>query len=322
MTAPAKVLVVSASPDALNVNNVLRLYLARGFEEALEGGRCLAVAYEAGVRAAQDFGPDLLVVFGSVMLDETDYVPLVAAARRAGARVAFWLHDDPYEFDAASRILPLADVIFTNDEASLDFYPPMLPVHHLPLAACPAAHARPIRHRGGPELFFCGHLYRNRRRFLEAVAERAGGFERRALLLGTGAETGAIPGWTRGQVANEELAGFHNAALAVLNIGRDLNLANARFVIRASTPGPRTFEAALAGAAQIVVCDGLEIEEFYEPGREVLITDSADGFLAHWERLRVEPELSLALGRAAQARTRASHTYAHRAARLAALAMA
>jgi hypothetical protein len=29
---------------------------------------------------------------------------LARSARRAGARLAFWLHDDPYEFDYRSRV--------------------------------------------------------------------------------------------------------------------------------------------------------------------------------------------------------------------------
>ncbi|HEY8564301.1 MAG TPA: glycosyltransferase [Beijerinckiaceae bacterium] len=319
---PRRILVVSASPQALNVNNRLPGYLAAGLREAFPDADTVLAAYEAGRRAALDLNPDLAVVFGSVMLDETDYHPLANAVRRGGGRLVFWLHDDPYEFDAHTRVVPLADAIFTNDLASLDVYPPVLPVHHLALGAYPAAHHRPVTVRAGPELFFCGHLYGNRRRLLEEIAARVPDLDRRALFLGTGVPTGAVPGWQAMTVANDELAGFTNAALAVINVGRDHDLANARLLIRASTPGPRTFEAGMSGAAQIVVGDGFEIEDFYAPGAEVLLADGVEGVIEHWERLARDPSASLAIGRAAQDRTLAEHTYTHRARRLVSLAMA
>jgi spore maturation protein CgeB len=311
LSTPRKVLIVSGSPDVLNTNTLLRGYVAEGFRRAFPEADIAAVPYELGVSAAQSLSPDLALVFGSVMIDGTDYDRLVDAVRRGGGCVAFWLHDDPYEFDANDRVIPLADVIFTNDAASLDYYPVTARVHHLPLGGCPITHFRAVEQRTAPDLFFCGHLFDNRRKFLDQLACRVADFERR-LIIGSSDVDARVPGWYRAAIPNTMLPAYYNTALSVLNIGRDLNLANRRYGIRASTPGPRTFEAAFAGAAQIFVGDGLEITDYFEPDREILLADSAEGFLEHFARLKREPALSLAVGRAAQERAMASHTYEQR----------
>lgn len=317
---PQKVLVASASPDQLNMNAALRGHVARGLQAAFGDMDVLAVPYEAALSAAATFRPDLAVIFGSVMIDGTDYYRFVDSVHRHGGRVAFWLHDDPYEFDANDRIFPLADVVFSNDEASLDFYPPNVEVHHLPLAACPSAHYRRIQSRAAPNLFFCGHLFENRARFFAQLEERIPELDEQALLIGTGSRYVHLSAWRSGTLPGAALPDFYASAWAVLNIGRDLNLANERFGIRASTPGPRTFEAAMAGGAQIFVGDGLEILRYFDEGREILLADGIEQFVEHWQRLLDDPALSLQIGRAAQARAEAEHRYEHRAKKLIQLA--
>lgn len=312
MNGPGKVLIVSGSPDVLNTNTLLRGYVAEGFRRAFPDAAVTAVPYELGVSAAQALNPDLALVFGSVMIDGTDYDRLAEVVRRGGGRVLFWLHDDPYEFDANDRVIPLADAIFTNDEASLAYYPVAARVHHLPLGGCPVTHFRAVERRTAPDLFFCGHLFANRRTFLDRLAQKVPNLDRRLIVIGSSDVDARVPGWYRATIPNIMLPDYYNTALSVLNIGRDLNLANRRYGIRASTPGPRTFEAAFAGAAQIFVGDGLEITDYFEPDREILLADSAEGFLEHFARLKREPGLSLAVGRAAQQRAMASHSYEQR----------
>ena len=134
--------------------------------------------------------------------------------------------------------------------------------------------------------------------------------DRRLIVIGSSDIDARVPGWYRATIPNIMLPDYYNTALSVLNIGRDL--ANRRYGIRASTPGPRTFEAAFAGAAQIFVGDGLEVADYFEPDREILLADSTEGFLEHLARLKREPALSLAVGRAAQQRAMASHSYEQR----------
>jgi spore maturation protein CgeB len=315
-----KVLIASASPDHLNVNTALRNYVVEGFRHAFPEIDSVGVPYEAAVSAASSLHPDLTIVFGSIIIDGTDYYRLADTVRQGGGRLVFWLHDDPYEFDANERIFPLADVIFTNDESSLDYYPVDIPVFHLPLGGSELAHYRPVDRRIAPDLFFCGHLFENRRKFLRELSGKAPDFAQRIVAIGTGQPDRDMAWWSCTTVPNSALADFYASAVAVLNIGRDLSLANQRYGIRPSTPGPRTFEAAFAGAAQIYVAGGLEIAKYFEPGKEILLADSADEFFDQWDRLVQDRHASVEIGRRAQAMAIAHHSYAQRVKTLVALA--
>jgi spore maturation protein CgeB len=100
----------------------------------------------------------------------------------------------------------------------------------------------------------------------------------------------------------------HNAlnrtALAVLNISRE-SMARYGF-----SPATRVFEAAGAGAC--LLTDRWEgIEEFFEPGREVLVASDGAEVAAALEGLT--PERAREIGEAALRRVLACHTYARRA---------
>jgi spore maturation protein CgeB len=76
------------------------------------------------------------------------------------------------------------------------------------------------------------------------------------------------------------------------------------------SPATRVFEA--AGAAACVVTDAWTgIDEFLEPGREVLVAGSGDEVAAVVESLT--RKRARAIGEAARRRVLAEHTYAHRA---------
>src|ERR1700730_8732640 len=107
---PRKVLISSPAPDAINTNAIFRTYMTRGFRAALPDSEIASATYELSVQAASALLPALTVIVGSVMPDQTDYHVLADVVHRHGGRVAFWLHDDPYEFDANDRIFGLADV--------------------------------------------------------------------------------------------------------------------------------------------------------------------------------------------------------------------
>ncbi|KZD03504.1 CgeB family protein [Oceanibaculum pacificum] len=315
-----KLLIMSGSPDSLNANASLRYYVGSGFRQAFPDAIIAVSSYEDSLRTARELKPDMVLVFGSIMLDGADFGLIAEEARHQGAVLGFWLHDDPYEFDMNARIYDLADIVFTNDRASLDFYPPSLPVHHLPLAGCAATHLRPVASRGGPDMFFCGHRFDNRGRFFGALAPYAKAMGAEMSVVGTGWEHAGIEGAVAMTVPNAVLPDLYATALGVVNIGRDQNLANRRFAIRPSTPGPRTFEAAFAGAAQIMVAEGLEILDYFEPETEILLADDAESFAAQWERLLRDRDYSLTLGRNAQRRALAEHGYDARARRIVELA--
>jgi spore maturation protein CgeB len=79
------------------------------------------------------------------------------------------------------------------------------------------------------------------------------------------------------------------------------------------SPATRVFEA--AGAAACLITDAWQgIEEFFEPGEEILVAHSGDEVAAHVVDLT--PERARQIGRAAYRRVLAQHTYAQRAAQL------
>jgi spore maturation protein CgeB len=107
-----------------------------------------------------------------------------------------------------------------------------------------------------------------------------------------------------GHVYTHEHNAFNCSTLAVLNINRD-SMARVGY-----SPPTRVFEAAGAGAC--LICDAWEgLEEFLEPGREVLRVSSGEEVAGLLPNLT--PELTRRIGERARLRLLAEHTYEHRA---------
>jgi spore maturation protein CgeB len=146
--------------------------------------------------------------------------------------------------------------------------------------------------------------------FFGALARSAG---RRFLLGGSGwddrtrraEDAGGAALRYLGHVPTSEHNALNCSALAVLNVSRESMAANGW------SPATRVFEAAGAGACLITdAWDG--IEQFLEPGREVLVAESGEAVAAQLAAL--DPERARAIGQAARRRVLAEHTYAQRAA--------
>ena len=136
--------------------------------------------------------------------------------------------------------------------------------------------------------------------------------DRTFLLGGSGWEDKPMPPNVRyvGHVYTADHNAFNCTPAAVLNISRD-SMARYGF-----SPATRVFEAAGAGAC--LITDAWEgLEEFLDPGREVLVARDGDGVARHLRDL--SPVRAHTIGQAAKARVLASHTYRHRAAQVAAL---
>lgn len=131
--------------------------------------------------------------------------------------------------------------------------------------------------------------------------------DRRFVLGGSGWESGIdLPPNVRhvGHVYTRDHNAFNCTPRAVVNVNRD---SMARF---GWSPPTRVFEA--AGAAACLVCDAWDgIEDFLEPGREVLTVASGDEVVEVIDTL--DAERARAIGEAARRRLLAAHTYAHRA---------
>lgn len=310
-TSPAKVLVVSTSPDAVNHNVPIRDALRDGFVEVLGAAAVRASPLELAGEAIAGFSPGLVVALGSVAVDAAPLRGLARSARRAGARLAVWLHDDPYEFDYAPKAEALADHVFTNDRWALPHYRHAA-VSHLPLAACRRTHDRrvtPMAERP-LDLFFCGAAFPNRIALLERAQGSLSGY--RVEVRGAGWPA-ALPFAENSRLAPAAMADRASAARLTLAIGRDLDIANRRFRLPAAPPGPRVFEAALAGAPQLCFAAGLEILEYFEEGREILLFDDVREIADAIARSHREPAAFAAMAERARARALGAHTYRHRA---------
>jgi spore maturation protein CgeB len=103
---------------------------------------------------------------------------------------------------------------------------------------------------------------------------------------------------------------LNSTASAVLNISRD-SMARYGF-----SPATRVFEAAGAGAC-IVTDAWLGVDTFLDPGTEILVARDGGEVVEHVSRLN--PAMARAIGERGRRRVLAEHTYAHRAAQVAAL---
>ena len=308
-----RVLITGASPDGPNRNVLLRSFVAAGFVETLGPEAVRHAPLELAGDIARAFKPGIVLCFGSCMPDDADYSDIRRACDAIDAKLVFWLHDDPYEFDFGYRAVAVADAIFSNDRwASLHYDHPN--AHHLPLAADRDAHWRPL---GGPrdfDVFFCGVAFPSRVRLLKDLAPTLA--KLRTRVLGDEWPKDALPFARNQRLPNDALSTHYSRARLTLNMGRDFHYANERFRLEPSTPGPRTFEAAMAGTTQLYFVESLEIEDYYAPDTEIVLYDSATEFARHAAALLADEAGCTGIAAAAQARTLADHTYAHRARRL------
>lgn len=313
MGAIDRVLVCGASPDSINNNAQLRRYVGEGFGERLGGDAVRTCSLEVAEYCAEEFEPQLIVVFGSCMPATGVYHGLKNYCLRKNATLSFWLHDDPYEFDFNYKILDVADLIFSNDRWAVTHYQHPQ-VHHLPLAASKADHFRRLRGAKERDVFFCGVGFANRVTLLRDCRSSFAGAHVEVL----GAEWPSDLRFARNErVENQSLPDYYASSLITLNIGRRFDLANERFSLDAPTPGPRTFEAAMAGTVQCMFVEGLEIYDYFDPDNgEILLFDSPVELARHVEMLRATPEVAATIAAAAQARALSEHTYGHRAARI------
>lgn len=307
----SNILVCGASPDRLNSNVLLRRYVTRGFREVTTG-LVHETPLELSELACRQADYDLVLVFGSCMPDLCDYLALRRWCDDHVTPLVFWLHDDPYEFDCNYKLFGIADWIFSNDKWATQHYNHPQ-VHHLPLAACAEAHYRPWSPDKEWDLFFCGVAFDNRIQLFRDCADWLSRY--RVKVFGAGwpadlafAVNTALP--------NAVLPDYYARSRITINIGRHRSLANQRYQLDPSTPGPRTFEAAMAGTVQCFFVEDLEICDYFDLGTEIELFDSPADLAEIVCRLVEDANGAEQIARAAQAKALARHTYAHRAAEL------
>lgn len=307
-----RVLIVGASSDRHSGGDMLRTHVLRGFAEVLGAEAAAQCPLEAGVQAIGLFRPDLVLCAGSCAPDTCYYGPLRDLCDRRGIGLAFWLHNDPYEFDYGYKAVEVADWLFSNDRwASRHHAHPR--VRHLPLAGCPETHLRPWREAKDHDVFIHGMAFDNRLRMVQDLRPFLDGL--RCAILGEDWPEDLHQAENR-RLDPVQLMDRYSASWLTLNVGGDLHSANARFQLAPSTPGPRTFEAALAGTVQFSFADGLEILDYFEADEEIILFDGPGDFAEQATALLADPERARRMAEAARARALREHTYAHRAATL------
>jgi spore maturation protein CgeB len=130
--------------------------------------------------------------------------------------------------------------------------------------------------------------------------------EHRFLLGGAGWEPWQLPPNVRhiGHVSTRDHNAFNSTPLAVINVARDSMAANGY------SPATRVFEAVGAGAC--LISDAWKgVEEFLEPGYEVLVAHNDADVAGHLAQLT--PKRARAIGDRARRRVLREHTYDQRA---------
>jgi spore maturation protein CgeB len=274
------------------------------------------------VQAAR--GADLVVKASGVGVFDELLEAALLAHRRSGSIVAFWDVDAPATLervltnraDPFGALIPKYDIVLTYgggppvvaDYASLGarscvpIYNALDPSTHFPVAADPRFKA---------DLGFLGNRLPDREARVEEFFLRAAASlpEKMFLLGGSGWGDKGLPANVRyaGHVYTADHNAFNCTPRAVLNISRE---SMARY---GYSPATRVFEAAGAGAC-LITDAWVGIEEFFEPGAELLVAETGAEVAEHVRSLT--PERAQSIGRAAYARAMAEHTYAQRAVEL------
>ncbi|MBV9238161.1 MAG: glycosyltransferase [Xanthobacteraceae bacterium] len=264
---------------------------------------------------------DLLVKASGVGVFDTELEMAVPEIASTKTITAFWDVDAPATLDKIAahpehhlrRLIPRYDIVFTYGGGD----PVVSAYHRLGARACvpiynaldpDTHHPALVRSAFAGDLSFLGNRLPDREaRVHEFFLKPARLLPARTFVLGgAGWEPFDLPPNVRhvGHVGTNDHNAFFCSAFATLNINRE-SMARYGF-----SPPTRVFEAAGAGAC--LISDAwIGLEQFFEPGREVLVATSGDevarflGDLTPADRERIAT--------AALQRVLAEHTYAHRA---------
>ena len=255
---------------------------------------------------------DLLLYVGSSVSEYSPLKTMSDLARHYGMASVFWATEDPYEFDARNRANGF-DVYFSNDRNAADNFLEREHVYHLPLAAA-IGDRRDIKAYNDRKigLFFCGYPYQNRQRAIADILSDSRFSQNDLLVMGADWKMERLRHFVGSDYRHDDVIELYTLSMCTLLLGRTFDIANAQRKVVATTIGPRGFECSLAGTPQISLGHSLEIEEYYEPGEEILLADSVDDVADYFNFFRRHPESWFRIAQAAQLRTMNEHLYSHR----------
>lgn len=299
-----------------NPNHYICLAIAKALEAHPEVEAVHNVDIGSAAAVAREARCNLFLAFDGEQL----HPAICARLKQICGLAILWVTEDPYELPINLRNAKIFDRVYTNDSASVEAYGPT--GGHLPLAADPEFHYRPVHENDADyryDLFFAGTAWPNRVELLAKLMHGIQGLKAK-LAISTNPHLPPVNldlprssySW---RTPNNEFANFANCSRAVLGLHRDFSTSPGARTI-AATPGPRVFEVALAGGFQLVDGSLPEIGDYFEVGREVAVFTSPEDCLRQLRHYLEHPEERIAVARAAQERAQRDHTYASRIERL------
>ncbi len=305
-----KVLICSGGRYESQANAQVRNSIMDGWVEYLGEDNVLSANISGAALVVAQMQPDIVIGIGSYLPESTYFGEVSREARRLGKVTVFWATEDPYEQDASYRIEHDFDAIFSCDHWGVNFY-----THphafHLPLAGCHKRHYMPIDadREKTIDVMFCGVAFTSRQEVVDDL--RSSLFGLNLCFIG--------PGWGKfghgfsdRRIDKAQLIELYQKSRIVLNLGRSLHFENRRYMITPSSPGPRTFETALAGTVQFFHEDTYELRRYFTR-EEVPSFSNQIEFDSLLEHYLSEDERGLKTAELAQKRALSEHTYAHRA---------
>ncbi|WP_051625779.1 CgeB family protein [Kozakia baliensis] len=304
-----RVLVCSGGRYESQANAQIRESIMDGWAECFGEENVTAVHISGAAASVARLQPTIVFAIGSYLPESTYFGEVCREAKKIGAVTVFWATEDPYEQDANYRITDDFDVIFSCDRWGHNFYQRKR-VFHLPLAASRKLHYVPIDAdiEKNIDVLFCGVAFTSRKDIVRNLMPTLRNLNIK--IVGPGwAELGI--GFSDARIDKAQLIELYRRAKLVLNLGRSLHFENKRFMISPSTPGPRTFEAAAAGAFQVFHEDTYELRRYFKADEIPTFSNKID-FDRLIARYLDNPKLRLETAQRAQARTLAEHTYGNR----------
>jgi spore maturation protein CgeB len=264
---------------------------------------------------------DLVIKHSGVGVDDVLLESAVIKCRSARTRVAFWDVDAPATLarlqenpgDPFRALIPQYDLVFTYGGGSAvvsqylrlgavnchPVYNALDPETHYPVAADPALRC---------DLAFVGHRLPDRERRVEEFFFHAARLapDLQFILGGEGWAGKTIPNNVRwiGHVGTQDHSRVNCSARMVLNINRE-SMAGVGF-----SPPTRIFEAAGAGAC-LITDRWSGIEDFFAPGREILVAAGAEEVVSYLRT--VSDAAARRVGNNMRQRALREHTYQLRA---------
>ncbi|HCE3202978.1 TPA: glycosyltransferase [Vibrio parahaemolyticus] len=307
------ILITSTLPFDRNNNSNIPVFAYEGFQE-LDNGMSIALcSLEYSSAQIKKCNPSYVLAIGSVAIDDVSYIDLRKSCDKVGAKLVFWLHDDPYEFDFAHKAERYADIILSNDINTVSFYNHDN-VHFMPLGTSKENCYRDVTSDYRRFLsFFCGVGYPNRVRFFSEIDRKIEHCFKSKLYVCGDNWPNRFAFAENMRVTNSSFCNLVNNSYSVINLGRDFNIANKRYDLVQSTPGPRTFDTAMAGSMQIYLATDTLISSFYKEDEEILLIESSSDVRDIFQRIEDEPDWALGVAKRAQNATLEKHLYKHRA---------